>query len=137
MPEFQLSGAHAPTFKSLSYFAQGYIEALFFTNEGNEDGELGSAGFCDMAPETVARIVADCEAFQRACGPLLEEAYERDYAEIQAGRDFWFTRCGHGVGYWDRTQLDAGGLGEKLSDAAREFGNVDPYLGDDGLVYVL
>lgn len=65
---------------------------------------------------------------------------------------FWYTRNGHGVGYWDRDQLsryvDIGGgtegdLGDSLSEAARDFGNVDASFGEDessptgyGFVYV-
>lgn len=125
-------------FANLDAFTQGYIEALFFTNEGKEDGQLGDdASFNDLAPETLARIMADCATFQTANAELLALAYDRDdYGDTQAGRDFWFTRCGHGVGFWDRSQLDAEGLGDKLSEAARRTGNVDPYLGDDKKIYM-
>ena len=51
----------------------------------------------------------------------------------QAGRDFWFTRCGHGVGFWDR---GLGATGDELSEIARKFGNRDMVLGDDKKVYV-
>lgn len=40
-------------------------------------------------------------------------------ADESAGIDFWLTRNGHGAGFWDRG-LDA--LGERLSDAARPYG---------------
>lgn len=111
----------------LDTFTQGYIECLFFTSEcpqvetrefrtkafrrrldnGQADGVLPcDVGFGDLASEALADIIADCKAFQEANAGLLGQAYERDYDAAQAGRDFWFTRNGHGVGYWDRTALE-------------------------------
>jgi hypothetical protein len=140
MPAFVLdhgSPEGARGFAKLDAFTQGYVEAMFFTDAScADDGELEDATFDDLAPEALARIQRDCEAFQTAHAALLEEAYTRDdYSEEQAGRDYWFTRNGHGVGYWDREQLNDGGLGDKLSAAAR-YSTVDLYRGDDGLVYL-
>lgn len=132
MPEFILdmgSPEHARAFNALDSFTQGYIEALFFTDEERlceeSEGERempdvavnvatmesrfiggNSFGFADLAPEALAKIVADCAAFQAANRALLDEAYTRDYDEEQAGRDFWYTRNHHGVGYWDRKALE-------------------------------
>jgi hypothetical protein len=128
MPEFQMNGKHKPEFKALPYFVQGFIEAMFFTDcanrvdsddwfsdenqhaleEGQIDGNLPSdVGFAELHPDSLATIVAFCQAFETAAKDLLEQAYEReDYDSEQAGRDLWFTSQGHGVGYWDRKQLD-------------------------------
>lgn len=117
MPAFEMNGKHLPAFRALDSFTQGYIEAMFFTecepgaNADSHDPETQSAlhgecGFVDLAPEALARIVAHCAAFQASNAELLEIAYERDYDSEQAGRDFWFTRNGHGVGYWDRKALE-------------------------------
>lgn len=130
MPEFILDHGTPETakqFRALDSFTQGYIEAMFFTDEEQLCEESGrsmpsvavdlatmefrfvggdSPGFADLAPDTLARIVADCSAFQQANAALLDEAFGRDYEADQAGRDFWFTRCGHGCGYWDRKELE-------------------------------
>jgi len=45
---------------NLDAFTQGYIEALFFTSTG-DDGEPLEQGFSDLAPETLSRIISDCE----------------------------------------------------------------------------
>jgi hypothetical protein len=72
------------------------------------------------------------------------------YSEEQAGRDFWFTRQGHGVGFWDREELNRdiakredgtftddgeteglpflGSLGDLLSEYAQEAGEVWPEI---------
>ncbi|WP_436357941.1 hypothetical protein [Brevundimonas sp. CEF1] len=143
MPQFQLNtsgavvapiGSHNANtgplaWASLDAFTQGYIEALFFTEEEQlceeSDGARNmpdvaintatmeshfvggdSFGFSDLAPGALARIIADCEAFQRVNAAALAEAYARDYDAEQAGRDYWFTRNGHGVGFWDRDALE-------------------------------
>lgn len=138
MPEFILdhgSAEAAKQFSELDAFTQGYIEAMFFTNTGTgDDEELEHATVADLAPETWAKINADCIAFNLQADAWLRFAYGKpNYGAAQAGRDFWFTRCGHGVGFWDR---GLGGIGEELSDIARKFGNRDMYRGDDGKVYV-
>ena len=41
---------------------------------------------------------------------------ERDgYDSTRAGNDLWLTSQGHGVGFWDRSELDDGDLGDKLT----------------------
>lgn len=97
-------------------FVRGYVEAMFFTETGcSDDGDMEHATVAELSNEAWERIVADCDEFERRCRRLLDAAYQRDYDEEQAGRDFWFTRNGHGVGFWDREQLREGGLGERLS----------------------
>jgi len=150
-------------FCDLDAFTQGYVEALFFTSEcpqvdteesmsaehqadmfeGRTSGSIpGDVGFSDLAPDSLARIIADCAAFQSDNAELLELAYSRDYSAEQAGRDFWFTRNGHGVGFWNRDALDAPwdekakvkiSLGARLSAACgwrTKFGEVNVWFGD-------
>jgi hypothetical protein len=136
MPEFILdhgSPEAARTYSQLDWFTQGYIEAMFFTDASSaDDGDLENATVAEIAPEFLASIVATCQCFQKEAAALLDQAYnEHDYDESQAGRDYWFTRNGHGVGFWDR---DLGELGEALSAACR-YSSVDIYRGDDGQIY--
>ncbi len=141
----------------LDAFTAGYIEALFFTEcaqgvtteewqgsaEHDEGSIPGDVGFADLAPETLARIIADCAKFQGS--PDDEKAHTawvvwREGAglyaddETKAGRDFWYTRNGHGVGFWDGDWPEP--YAAALTDAAEAFGPCDPYLGDDGKVYL-
>ncbi len=116
-------------------FTYGYLEAAFFTETGTmEDGDLEHADMDDIAPESLAEVIRDCAQFQRDHAALLEQAYQREYDAVQAGRDYWFTRNGHGVGYWDRSELQADGLGDRLSDTC-SYSEVWMYRGDDGKVY--
>jgi len=113
--------------------------------EGQSDGTLpGDAGFSDLAHESLASMIADCAAFQRDNADALATAYGHsfparvigdgtlpdshrsawDYDAEAAGRDYWYTRNGHGVGFWDRGLDD---VGEELSDAAR-YSEVNAYF---------
>jgi hypothetical protein len=71
---------------------------------------------CDGAP-----LANDFE------GPLMA----REAA--MAGHDFWLTRCGHGAGFWDGDWPEP--AASILDRASRQAGNVDLYVGDDGLIY--
>lgn len=128
MPEFILNRNDT---NHLSEFVAGYVEAMFFTNgdtgDDNEDklNELGTARLTRAAWQD---IKDDCEAFRHA----VETQHGRDAARIlshglpgydaqRAGNDFWFTRQGHGVGFWDRDELPED-LRDALSETARGFG---------------
>lgn len=152
MPEFYLdqSGDVGGTlFDDLSPFARGYIMAMFFTEsapgyyaaawdtedtqhdleEGSMDGTLPcDAGFADLHPDTLAQIHTDCSTFERKASKWLSMAYTRDYSRERAGHDFWLTRNGHGAGFWDRSELEADGVGRKLTDIAKTYGEVNAYF---------
>jgi len=141
MPAFILdmgSPEGALAYAGLDDFTQGYIEAAFFTDTGPDqeaDGLGDDASVAEIAPISLAKITADCMAWQQANASLLAQAYDRiGYDPASAGRDYWFTRNGHGVGFWDRKPLDAEGLRDRLSAACR-YREVYLYRGDDGLIY--
>lgn len=144
MPEFVMpldNQEQIDAYKALDDFTQGYVEAMFFTETGDgDDGDLEDATFGDLAPEALAEIVDYCARFQARHAALLDRAYiQANYDATRAGRDLWFTSNGHGVGFWDRAELDDGqGLGDELSAACgfkTEFSERDIYRGDDGKVY--
>lgn len=156
MPQFILDHGTpeaSRTFASLDSFTQGYIEALFFTEcapnapdaetfhaqceSGVNEGSIpNDATFADLAPDALAAIVADCEAFQAAnradLGEALDNGRINGYDESRAGNDYWYTRNGHGTGFWDRGLGDAG---DKLAAACR-YREVHIYFGDDNLIHI-
>lgn len=67
--------------------------------------------------------------FQDVNAKLLARAGD----EAQNGHDFWLTRNGHGVGFWDRGYDKE--VGDALTKASESFGEVDLYVGDDGRIY--
>ena len=93
-------------------FTTGYIEAMFFADIDHPDAETYGARVADLAPETITKIKEDCATFQRDNDQLLFKAIHGhfsfkgeqppEYDIADAGRDYWYTRNGHGVGFWDR-----------------------------------
>jgi hypothetical protein len=91
-------------------------------------------GLHDIAEETIAKAIEECAAFQEAHRADLELATEeRGRDDAYHGHDFWLTRNGHGVGFWDRGYSPK--LSKRLTDAAHAWGSCDWYIGDDGMVY--
>jgi hypothetical protein len=124
-------------------FIKGYIDAALWssTDESTpQGGEPLDANYSieDIAPETLQRMIADCQRFQQENAKLLAAAiriYPRKVGDptAYAGHDFWLTRNGHGAGYWDGDLPDA--IGEPLTDAAHKMGEFNICVGDDGKIY--
>lgn len=121
----------------LRAFILGYIEAMLFAETATDsDGEEIE----NLAGYELSAAARD-EA-QQACARFLDWhgakvnlaiAGSDDYDHTQAGRDLWFTRQGHGVGFWDR---DLGLVGDDLSNAARAFGSQSLFINEAGLIEV-
>lgn len=139
--------------QGLDEFLAAYIEAALWSTTDDADDSGGQPldrnfDDGDIAPETLARMRADCTEFliHKLGGRLIEIA-ERLEAEGRwslpagadcsviafAGHDFWLTRCGHGCGFWDGDWPS--GIGEGLDRLAKEFGAYDLYIGDDGQIH--
>lgn len=125
-------------FRLLDGFTQGYIEALFFTETGTgDDGDLQNATVAELAPEALDRIKRDCAAFQATAAWQAWREYTGGALDsrVKAGRDFWYTRNGHGCGFWDGDWPEPHAAA--LTAAAESFGEVnDVYRADDGRVYL-
>jgi hypothetical protein len=84
----------------------------------------------DLAPEALAQMTRDCEAFQASQAEFLAQAGN----EEQNGCDYWLTRNRHGAGFWDRGYDQK--VGEGLTAAAHADGECYLYVGDDGKIYL-
>ena len=135
MPEFIIDTGGCEQFAKLDDFTQGYIEAMFFTDTGtgdDEEGGLEHANVAEFAPGEIDAIWDDCQRWQFANQDKLTAAYETGrYDARRAGNDYWYTRNGHGVGFWDR---ELGDIGDELSNACR-YSERNLYRDDDGLLY--
>ena len=117
---------------SMDAFTRQYILTALWSSMDNADEQGGEPldanyGIDDLAPETLASIKEDCEAFQRDNTGDIGDDVE------QAGHDFWLTRNHHGAGFWDGDWPHE--AGERLTTAAHVYGSVDLYVGDNGLIY--
>jgi hypothetical protein len=119
---------------ALDQFTQAYIVCALWSSEP----DMGNWCPEDIAPKTLKAMQEDCREFYEAnaehinCddGPLGPDGSNQ--VEM-AGHDFWLNRCGHGAGFWDGDWPEPHATA--LDKAASAFGNVDLYLGDDGLIY--
>jgi hypothetical protein len=120
----------------LEDFISAYIECALWSSTDNTD-EQGGAPLednydeSDFSDEALKSIREDCTAFYNE---HIDKFYKGEEIDIErAGHDFWLSRCGHGSGFFDG---DYNGNERLLQDAARIYGNVDIYIGDDGKLYV-
>lgn len=100
-----------------------YIETAVWSSTDDRGEPLDSSD-APISESLRAESRIECQDFYTANA--------EDLADIdpeQAGYDFWLTRNGHGVGFWDR---DLGELGDRLSEAARICGEVWLFVSDDG-----
>lgn len=127
-------------------FYRGFLEAALWATTDNSDESGGEPLDRNYDIENIAygallTMGRECHDFMKANEALLSEYYSEmqgygrgtHTVEEQAGHDFFLTKCGHGVGFWDR---GLGKLGQDLSAAAEIYGSTDIYVGDDGKLYV-
>lgn len=129
-------------------FVRGYIEALLWSTNDESDptgGKPLNQSFTadDLSHEAMDRIESDCRSFLHKVGPYLTvDRYKGaglTSLEAQAGHDFWLTRAGHGSGFWDGDWEgeEDGRFDGPLTKAAKEMGNIDPYVGDDKKIHLM
>jgi len=105
----------------------GYIEAALFSSTDPDTDEPLDQKYSEesVATETRWKMLADCKKFVEDAGSLLDGLEPRNI-----GIDFWFTRNHHGVGFWDRDNIEKE-IGEKLTKISHSFGEIClmPYKG--------
>lgn len=132
-----MTNDRAATFRALPGF-EDYLSTMLqdLALTAADDGDERDTGTIYTLPESAfVGCKREYEAFVRAAGPDATMFIASQGAD-QFGSDFYMTRVGHGVGFWDR---DAGVCGERLTALVgygTAFPQIDAYFGDDGLVYV-
>lgn len=116
-----------PGTSALPNLAQGYVEAMFASELAGgavRRGQAISLGFSDLAPETLARIIADCERFcsDRAYAAMaLHTGAGWDQSHSYAGVAFYEARNG---GEYDFTFTLRTGRGHDWPEFSAEGMNV-------------
>jgi len=134
----------------LDKFTQAYIQAMLWSSNDESDESGGvpldqNYSEDDVAPESLEKIIAECNQFQEENADDLEQVPDMHYATDSygsnfctgyesAGHDFWLTRNGHGAGFWDREYNEE--VTTRLTAACKKFGECWVYVGDDGLLYI-
>lgn len=124
-------------FDDLDNFTQAYVRAaLWSTSDHNGDSLESNYGPEHIHPDTLAEMAADCKKFQDDHGHHFNQIKRIPYGETpesMAGHDFWLTRNGHGSGFWDGDWHEP--AASHLTTAARNHGDFDLYVGDDGMIH--
>lgn len=125
--------------ESLDEFTRAYAECALWSSTDGDKPLDEDYGIEDIAPECLAQMIKDCADFREANKYLSnsDRPIEGEFwTDSQAGHDFWLSRNGHGCGFYDRFSTGPmAELGDQLQEAARVYGSVDLYVGDDGLIY--
>lgn len=133
-----LSARSRALFDAAPAFTRHYVAAALEL----ADDEMPEAQAEDVHPDVMTAMLEDCRIFldrhatdiENSEDHVLERCSGGGYsAEEIAGTDFWLTRNGHGAGFWDGDwpELEGG----RMDETAKEFGQQDIYLGDDGFLY--
>lgn len=119
----------------LAAMVQGYLACAIWTMPEDDDPDT----FCtaDFTADARRQAEQDCTDFAVHNPADVADAITRvGYEWSRLGHDLWLTRNGHGAGFWDRKELEDGGLGDRLSDACRHK-SMDCYAGDDGRLHFM
>ena len=126
-------------------FTLAFLEAALWSSIDDAGEPLDNENsIADIDPSSLARMAEECKRFQASAewqaAVAAEDdprtAHRRGYGctlEQSAGADFWFTRCGHGAGFWDGDWQEPHAAA--LDALSKQFGNVDLYIGDDAKIY--
>lgn len=118
---------------------RGFISTMLQDLQFMEDDEACTEGREARTIEQVAPVTADnikamlAAWFARAEPYLAPSGYSLTYDLYEIGSDAYLTAAGHGVGFWDRPEKINRRDGDLISDM---LPRVEPYVGDDGLVYI-
>lgn len=119
--------------KFVREFTAGYKTAAEWSShmpEGSKEEFIDGAG-ARWSKEADNEACKLCRQFCQDNAADLTEAEERGRPADHLGHDLWLTSAGHGVGFWDRQELDAGDLGQRLTDACKD----KPYANREIYVY--
>jgi hypothetical protein len=123
-------------------FTQAYVDAMLWASCDDDDVPLDkNYSIDDIAESAMIKIVADCKKFQEEnASDIATIPYRRTNdgnwsGKEQCGHDLFLTRNRHGVGFQDRDYIDED-VRDRLHTNAQAYGEVDCYVGDNGMIYI-
>jgi hypothetical protein len=115
-----------------------YWQTALWASNDNSDESGGEPldrnyGPENIDPKSLQQGSADVQKFIQYAekAGLLTDPQAESLAHV--AHDFWLTRNGHGAGFWDGDYPEKG---DALTELAKKFGEVDLYVGDDGVLYL-
>lgn len=128
---------HALSTAEDEYMLRQAVATLLWSSLADYDtGEMMDENYdeSDMHPDALATLRSELAGFADADGPQANDLAASGMTLGQLAHDFILTRNGHGAGFWDRGYPD--GIGNRLTEACKAYGEADAYLGDDGKVHL-
>lgn len=125
--------------ETMDAIVSGYVSALtwvgLFEYRDDELVSVGAApdeyGVDDLAPRFLANVRDEVADFVGGLAQDDVDAFLASQGAEQLGHDFFLTRNGHGAGFWDR---GLGELGDRLTSAAKVYGEASAELLEDGTI---
>lgn len=113
----------------------GYINCALFC-DAPDDNSMSDFTVSNLSQDALIKAHNDCESFYNSMHT--QNCVPNNCNWDRIGIDFWYTRNGHGTGFWDNYKDEKGynGNGELLTDIAHNFSECYLYLGDDNKLYI-
>ena len=103
----------------------GFVWNYRCLRKGVPEADLNIHNFSD---DSKIKAYQDIKLFLEYAGDAVN-----DIDEEQLGHDIWLSRNHHGAGFFDRGYDND--IEKILMDSAHKLGEIDIYLGDDGILY--
>ena len=120
----------------------GLIETLLWCSTDGDEPLDRNYSVSDVAASDIERLSAEFDAFEEAADAVafavdmdtaLEEFGPLRHDVDNVAYDYILTRNHHGAGFWDG---DWSEIGDELTKLAQKLPEIEPYVGDDGVVYL-
>ena len=119
---------------NIEEFKQHYIACLLWSSMDDNDTPLDHNWTAqDLSQDALDQIHQDCHIFLYNI-PYYISVGLVPVDTARLAYDFWLTRNGHGAGFWDGDWRDD--IGADLTKLSKSFSHQDPYVGDDGEIYL-
>jgi hypothetical protein len=105
---------------------RGYLETALFADLPEE--HINKFGTEDINFNSLVVAHNDVNAFTKKAAELLNGMGTDELNQV--GTDFWYTRNGHGTGFWDREKIYGEELAKALTDIAETFPSRHIYVQD-------
>ncbi len=113
-------------------FFIAYATAALWASNDDDDIPLDSNySIDDFDPDSIQRLEKDCRDFLEKAKDLIQNDKRHQNPFEQAGHDFWLTRQGHGVGFFDGDWDEPAAT--ELTNLSHEFGEFYLYVQDDNV----
>ena len=118
-------------------FIDAYIEAALWSSTADNGDPLDNGNY-SLVAETQTAMEREAGEFYDTHAETIGNAEcnrgSGEYSQAaQAGHDFWLTRCGHGVGFWDGDWAEPAAT--ILNNASKAAGNRDLYVNESGGIF--